>query len=379
MIAGIWGGYTGLVSQLFIFVGVVVGLAAGSAAASWVGDRIVDPTVRTAAVIGTILIVLGLFYMAGAAVARAFRAKTQGHWSRGIDAFFGTLTAMAGVAVAAWLLTIPVASSPYTALAQSVRASTVMKIVRTAPPPPGLFASFRDALKDSGFPVVFEDLPAPISGPVPPPDAAIASAPAVERSRASTVKILAEACMTGSEGTGWVFAPQHVVTNAHVVAGADGPLDIVVPDGGTRRGTVVAFDPDRDVAVVYVSGLKRDALPRTSEVAPRDLSVAALGYPANGPYDVAPGRVSRRLDATGRDIYDDGIVNRNIYEVRTRIRPGNSGGPLVAADGRVFGMVFAASTTDPDIGYVLTDAMIDPILDASASATKGVDTGACLR
>jgi S1-C subfamily serine protease len=379
VIAGVWGGYTGLVSQLFIFVGLVLGLGAGGAAALWVGDRIVDQDVRAAAAIATILGVMGVFYLAGAAIARAFRRGARGHWSRGVDAFLGTLTAMAGVAIAAWLLTIPVASSPYPSLAQSVRASTAMKIVRSSPPPPGLLASFRDAVKASGFPIVFEELPTPFSGPSSAPDPSIAGAPAVAQARGSTLKILAEACRNGSEGTGWVFAPEHLATNAHVVAGADKPLEIVVPDGGTRKGTVVAFDPDRDVAVVHVPGLRRDPLPRTAEVAPRDLSVAALGYPSNGPYNVSPGRVSRRLEAKGRDIYDAKIVDRNIYEVRTRIRPGNSGGPLVGEDGRVYGMVFAASTTDSDIGYVLTEAMIAPILDPAVGARSPVDTGPCLR
>jgi S1-C subfamily serine protease len=175
-----------------------------------------------------------------------------------------------------------------------------------------------------------------------------------------------------------VYAPGRIATNAHVVAGSRRSIEIEAPSGSLYRGRVVAFDPLSDVAVIAADGLPLAALSWTTETAVDDLSVAALGYPENGPFTVTPGRIRDELTARGRDIYDESFVERSIYEVSTRIRPGNSGGPLVSPQGTVYGIVFAASSTDSDIGYALSGLEVADILRAGSDATGRADTGACL-
>lgn len=376
--AAAWGGSTGFVSQVITFAGLLLGLAAGTASALWVSQHVVDRDVRAAVAIAVLLCVLGLFYVGAGTIASHFRHKVPHGWLRGLDTAAGTVFAMLGIALAVWLFAVPLAESPFQSVSDGMRGSLTMRVVSSSPPPPDLLATLRAALRESGVPTVFEDLPAPIGDPGPPPDPTIVENAAVQSVAESTVKVLAEACSAGSEGTGWVFAPQHVATNAHVVAGADRPVKVETRDGDARKASVVFFDPDHDIAVLYVPGLGLPAVPWTAAEAERDLSVAALGYPENGPFVTTPGRVRQKLVAKGRDIYDEELVDRTIYEVATRIRPGNSGGPLVSAKGMVYGMVFAASSTDNDIGYALTGGEIASGLNSSAAATEKVATGSCM-
>lgn len=378
VIAGMWGSSTGFIAQSISLTGMICGLAAGGALAIWLSGHIADADTRAIVSIGVIIITLGLCYAGAATIGTHLRHKVPHGWARTVDAAAGTVTAMLGVALAAWLFCIPLAESPFPNVAELVRSSLLMRIVRGKPPPPDLLAGFRQALRESGFPIVFESPPAPFKGPSSPPDPAIADKPAVLAAGASTVKVLAQACGAGSEGSGWVYAPGHIATNAHVVAGAQRQVDVETSSGATFTGQVVAFDPARDIAVIAINELPLHPLEWTTADATNDLSVAALGYPQNGPFVATPGRIRQQLHAQGRDIYDRSLVDRTVYEVATRIRPGNSGGPLVSPLGTVYGMVFAASSTDPDTGYAIAGKEMAVVLTAAASASDHVPTGQCL-
>ncbi len=369
---------TGFIVQSVSLIGIILGFAAGAAVALWVSDRVVDPNLRAAAAILTLFAIIIIFYAGGAAIGTHIRARVPDGWLRGIDAAAGVVTAMAGVAIVVWLIAVPIAQSPFTTASEAMKESATMRVVRSFPPPTGFLEGFRSALNSSGFPTVFENLPAPFGGPTSPPDPAIASNPAVATVGTSTVKILTERCGAGSEGSGWVFADDYVATNAHVVAGTRSNIEIETQTGRSFSGDIVAFDPAADVAVIHVQDLPLPPVIWTTEVAPNDLSVAALGYPDNGPFVVTPGRIHTELNARGRDIYDDRTVERSVYEVGTRVRPGNSGGPLVADSGLVYGMIFAASSTDGDIGYALTGGEITSVLDAANGSVGAVSTGPCM-
>ncbi|MCC7077509.1 MAG: MarP family serine protease [Acidimicrobiia bacterium] len=376
--AAVWGASTGLLAQAVILVGIVCGLLAGTALAVWLAGFFDAPDTRAVVSLTALIVVLGACYVGGAAIGTHLRRQVKSGWARALDTGAGTAAAMVGVVLAAWLFAIPLAESPFTRLADGLRESMLMRIVRSSPPPPGVLASFRQALRETGFPVVFESLPETIGGTSSPPDPAVAQNPGVAAAGESTVKLLAEACGSGSEGSGWVYAPGRIATNAHVVAGSNRPIEVQTRDGDTFRGRVVAFDSESDIAVIAVSGLPLTPLAWTTETAVEDLSVAALGYPENGPFTVTPGRIRGELTARGRDIYDEQIIERSIYEVSTRIRPGNSGGPLVSPAGTVYGVVFAASSTNPDIGYALSGAEVADVLSSATTTTDSVDTGACL-
>jgi S1-C subfamily serine protease len=164
------------------------------------------------------------------------------------------------------------------------------------------------------------------------------------------------------------------MTNAHVVAGIDRPTVQIGGVGHTYEARVVLFDPDRDVAVLYGPGLSAPVLGFDDTAARGDAAVVA-GYPQNGDLNVQAATVANRIRATGQNIYSDTTVTREIYSIRSTVRPGNSGGPLLTTDGRVYGVVFARSTSDSETGYALTAAEVAPDAQQAATATAPVDTG----
>ena len=167
-----------------------------------------------------------------------------------------------------------------------------------------------------------------------------------------------------------------VVTNAHVVAGMSRPRVRVGGAGPAYQGRVVVFDPVRDLAVVDVPGLPAPALPRAADLSRGDSAVVA-GFPLDGPYRLDAARVREVLEARGEDIYGQGPSVREVYSLYARVRPGNSGGPLLSPSGEVVGIVFAKSLDADDTGYALTMDEARPVLDAARTATRPVDVGDC--
>jgi S1-C subfamily serine protease len=165
-----------------------------------------------------------------------------------------------------------------------------------------------------------------------------------------------------------------VMTNAHVVAGVDHPQ--VVTSNGTLPAEVVVYDPDLDVAVLDVEGLAVDPL-RFSRKGEAGDSAAVLGYPQNGPFHGEPARIRSEERLRSPDIYGEGTVFRDVFSLYAQVRPGNSGGPLVSPRGRVYGVIFAASVSDPQTGYALTAEQVSKDARAGRHAGTTVDTGAC--
>jgi len=226
----------------------------------------------------------------------------------------------------------------------------------------------------------FDPLPS-IAGPnapVKPPTRGILATAGVRHARASVVRILGTACGLGVEGSGWVAGADLVVTNAHVVAGES---DTVVQRGGTGQqlaASALVFDPHDDIAVLHVPGLGLPpvALART---AADGTAVAILGYPEDGPFDEEPGRIGQTQDISTEDAYGQGPVTRSVTPLRGRVRPGNSGGPLIDATGHVLGTVFAATTgTAVAGGLAVPEGVARAELHrALAGAGHPVSTGPC--
>ena len=202
--------------------------------------------------------------------------------------------------------------------------------------------------------------------------------PEIREASASVVKVIgrASSCNRVIEGSGFVVAPERVMTNAHVVAGVAAPV-VTAPNAEPLESRVVHFDPSTDVAVLAVPGLDRAALAFRDDAA-TGAHAAVVGYPGNGPLRTEPARVRGEYALLGSDIYDDETVSRDVLSMRGEIRPGNSGGPLVADDGLVYGVVFAASLTDPDTGYALAPSEVESALEAADAATDPVPTGGCV-
>jgi S1-C subfamily serine protease len=209
------------------------------------------------------------------------------------------------------------------------------------------------------------------------PNPELANSPVVKNSQPSVVKVLgnAQSCSRRIEGTGFVYASERVMTNAHVVAGTK---SVKVEVGNrSRDGKVVVYDPERDLAVIHVPGLKVAALPFAEKQAPSGADAVVLGYPLDGPYDAQEARVREVRNITGPDIYDSGQVTREVYTIKALVRSGNSGGPLMSSDGQVLGVIFAAAADDEQTGFAVTASAAAKVADAGRTATNSTSTGGC--
>jgi S1-C subfamily serine protease len=276
-----------------------------------------------------------------------------------------------------WLAGGLLAAGPFETLGRTAASSTSVRLTdRFLPPPTQVVGEIAGVLDASGLPDVFvglEPVPlAPVDTPTDPQAAAIAQA-----AIASTARISARACDSQATGTAFVVAPGYLVTNAHVVAGAS---TIRVGLGGdVVDATAVLFDPELDVAVLHAPGVEAPAL-RFAAADPRRGTVGAvLGYEGGGPLVIMPAAVTGGYAATGRDIYDEGIVTRDVLELRAGVDPGDSGGPLVLRDGTIGGLVFAESRTDESVGYALAPTEVAVRVAPAIGRTTPVDVGPCTR
>ena len=186
------------------------------------------------------------------------------------------------------------------------------------------------------------------------PDANLAGSAVVTATRPSVVKIrgLANGCQKVLEGTGFVVKQGRVMSNAHVVAGADSVT--VESDGTTYDAKVVSYDPNADISILEVPDLQAPPLSFVDGDVKPGTDAVVLGYPGGGEFVATPARIRETIELNGPDIYRQTTVTRKVYTIRGTVRQGDSGGPLIDLDGRVLGVVFGAAVDDPDTGFVLT-------------------------
>lgn len=375
---GVSGYRQGFVMGALSFVGFLGGGVLGALVAPSF-SRLVgsgDHAPLTGLVLVVVLACLG--QLAATALGSVLRRRITWRPAQTVDNVVGAVVSAVSVLLVAWLLGTAVDRSRFTGLARQVRNSQVLTTVDALVPDAARswFASFRRLVDENGFPEVFAGLGGERIPPADPPDSRVLRSPAVLASRAAVLKVrgVAASCSKQVEGSGFVYAPQRLMTNAHVVAGVRQPR--VEVDGQALPARVVLFDPARDVAVLYVPDLRRAPLGFAGQARAGDSAVVA-GYPQDGPFTAVAARVRNRQTARSPDIYSEGTVSREIYALRSVVRPGNSGGPLLSPDGRVYGVVFAAATDDPETGYALTAAQVRQDAQAGATATERVSTRGC--
>jgi S1-C subfamily serine protease len=368
----------GLVAGCVSFAGFVGGAVVGVWVLPWM-TRLVErgTTAATVTAVITVLLPAVLGHELAGRLALRLRRELDRGALRAADGVGGAAANTMAVLVVAWVAASVLAASASPLVNTAIRDSRLLGAVQEVMPDttPAWFSRATSALTQAGFPQVFNPFEnEPVAG-VARPSGDSVTASAVNAARLSTVKIEGVAGDQGREGSGFVYAPRHVMTNAHVVAGIDRPGVRVGGVGRSYEARVVLFDPRRDVAVLYVPGLQAPVL-RFDDGARRGDSAVVAGYPQDGSLDLQAATVASRMNATGQNIYNDGTVTREIYSIRSTVRPGNSGGPLLSTDGRVYGVVFARSTSDPETGYVLTAAEVAADARRAAGATAPVDTGA---
>jgi S1-C subfamily serine protease len=293
------------------------------------------------------------------------------------DSVAGVLVSVAVVLLVVWFVAYNLVSGPVPAVSRAIQSSAIVRgLEESLPRPPPLLSEARGLLDRFGFPQVFADLPPLPSSPVHVPGGPAVRAIAAKVS-ASTVRIEGHSCHNLiEEGSGFVVAPGYVVTNAHVVAGVRAPV-VQSPGRDDLAATPVLYDPRTDVAVLHVQGPVGPPLALHQGALGRGAKGAILGYPGGGPLVVGGAGIRREMSAEGRDVYGRSTVTRNVYELQADVRPGNSGGPFVLPSGEVAGIVFAASTTEQDVGYALTAAQVAPDIRQGIKRTSPVSTQGC--
>lgn len=367
---------TGFVQQFFSAIGFFVGIFLGAWLQGYLIGLVHSTQSKSMLALLVILSSALIFMTVGEYIGMRLKDKTEKIvWIKKIDRGLGTLLAMITILAAVWVGAAIFNKVPVYGLQQQISGSRIVAALNnTLPSAPGVIAKIGHFINPNGFPQVFTGLEPKLQTDAPLPELGDLR-PAVEKARPSVVKIAGEGCGGIVEGSGFVAAENMVVTNAHVVAGVRNPH--VVDTSGDHKATVVWFDPNLDIAILRTSNLVGDALTLNGNRMAAGTQGVVLGYPSGQGFTASPAVILESFTATGRNIYNQGNTERSVHSVKSDIRQGNSGGPLIGDDGSVIGLVFAKSTTYPNVGYTLTmDQVIDAVHGAQ-NRTSAVATGAC--
>lgn len=375
-LSGYWQGFvTGAFATGGLLLGGLLGvwgapLALGDAAPSlWVS-------------LGALFIVI-ISASLGQALLQLIGARIRDRitWQpiRAVDAIGGAALSAVAVLLVAWALGVAVSGSRIGSITPVVRDSAVLAKVNELLPPDAsrVLQAFNNVVGTTFFPRYLEPFAPERIVAVEPGDRRMLTDPDVVAAQPSVIKVRgSNGCGSGVEGTGFLFAPGRLMTNAHVVAGVTRPE--VEIGGSSVVATVVLYDARLDIAVLALPDGGLPHLRFDTEAAPDD-NVAVVGYPEDGPYAVGTGRIRSQQRLRSPDIYGEGTVIRQVFSLRAQIRPGNSGGPIVSSGGDVAGMVFAASVSDQETGYALTASQLAESAARGITSAAPVDTGTCVR
>jgi S1-C subfamily serine protease len=362
------GARTGFLAGVFSLVGVVVGASVGSRIApSLMPDS--DNSIYGAGItLGSIL----AFSVLGEVIARSMgasiRNRLAGPTSEPLDRLGGAALGLALSLVLVWVIGVFALQSPTLGGMQPVAQDS--KILQ----------ALEDRMPSGLLPQVVANLqPLPkIHGPKQEgaaPEGNIVADPDVQAASSRTLRVTGTACGYGVEGSAWVAGRDLVVTNAHVVAGEAATWVQIGGVGSPLPAEVVVFDERNDIAILRVDGLGLDPLPIAA--AQRGEPVAVIGFPENGGLDIEPARMDTTERVVSTDAYDNGPVERVVTQFRVYVRPGNSGGPAVDAEGRVVSTIFASRTDAENSGYGVPSRIVQRHLQTAASRTTPVSTGGC--
>ncbi|KAA9134758.1 MarP family serine protease [Microbacterium caowuchunii] len=372
----------GIRRGLLASLGAIAGLALGGLAAWWlvpvVGRLVQAPEWRGWAILGVVAVLLFGGAVLGGAVGSALRRGADRIRLKWLDRALGAVVNVGVVGLALSLVGQSVAATGMPVVSEAVGSSTVLRTIDSVTPRPvdEALAQVRAIVIDDGLPrlgELFEALPSVTASP--PVDLAD---PALSGAAQSVARIAGTAysCGRSLTGTGFVVAPDRVVTNAHVVAGVAAPV-VELPGRTAREGRVVYFDAGTDLAVIAVDGLDAGTL-AVGENLPLGGSGVVQGYPYGGPFTMGSASVLSVGVVPVPDIYDSVSAPREVYALAADVRPGNSGGPLLDAAGDVVGVVFARADDGTEVGYAMTTAPLRPVADAAPTLSESVPTGSCV-
>jgi S1-C subfamily serine protease len=380
VLAAVSGARQGLVIALPAFLGVLIGAVVGVRLAPVLVRDFTSVPMRVAFAVAILILLVALGETLGVWLGRTVKSKIRNPKLAGVDNALGAVLQGLVVFVVAWMIGLPLATSQQLPqLAAAVSNSTVLGAVNSVMPPGAkqLPADLRKLFDVPDLP----DVVAPFSHTpiqqVSPPNTALQNEQIVRDVQPSVVKIRGQApsCSRALEGSGFVIAPQRVLTNAHVVAGTS---QVSVEVGsGELDAHVVFYDFNTDIAVLAVPNLTAAPLQLDTTPAQTGQDSIVLGYPLDGPYTASAARVREQMNLPGPNIYDSQNVNRQVYTVYAVVRSGNSGGPLIEPNGEVIGVVFGAAVNDSQTGFALTAAQVKSVLPNVSSLYRTVSTDQC--
>ena len=157
-------------------------------------------------------------------------------------------------------------------------------------------------------------------------------------------------------GSGFVWdRAGHIVTNAHVIEGAD-EVGVVIDQGDVHPARVVGVAPWVDIAVLRLTNPPANLRPITVGTS-SDLVVGQLVFAIGNPFGLARTLTSGIISALERTLpTETGREIAGVIQTDAAINPGNSGGPLVDSAGRLIGVntaILAPSGTFAGVGFAV--------------------------
>ena len=371
----------GFIIGVLSFAGFIGGGAIGALIGPSIARALVDGLAQQALVAIIVVFVVAMVgQLLASGLGVAMRSRVTWRPATVVDSIGGAVVSVISVLLIAWLIATAVAYAPFPLISRQVNSSAVLRGVdRIMPQSVSLmFGDFRSLLARGPYTQVFGALGAEGALRVAAPDPAVLQSAGLTSARPSIVKIegTAPSCARRIEGSGFVVARHRVLTNAHVVAGVKPSPKVITTHGRTLHARVVLYDPLRDVAVLYVPGLHARPLSFTGPAQSGENAIVA-GYPLNRSFTANAARIGGTEAARSPDIYQNTQVTREIYSIKAQVRPGNSGGPLLAPDGQVYGVVFAAAVSVKDTGYALTANEVKADVQAAKNKVTPVSTQGC--
>lgn len=377
----LWIGWRqGAISSALSAVGIISGLIISLGILPFILRMTTSVLARFFLALFLTIMLAGSGNAIGALLGHGIRDRMKNQEEQAIDSALGSAFRLVAILAVSWLISIPVASGLGGKVATGIGDSQILRGVDKLMPDRAktLPTQVSALLDQSGLPPLISPFESAHEGDVAPPDEEIHNQALVDKLRPSIIHVMASSqqCHRRLLGSGFVIADDFVVTNAHVVAGTDTVrLDTVL---GLKSAQVVAYDPQRDIAVLHAPGLNIKPLEWANENPHSGDSAMVMGFPGSGPFDASPARIAQHIKISGTDIYARGRYERDVYSVRGSIREGNSGGPLLNDDGDVLGVVFGASRDQSDIGFALSEQEVRPMIENAVSKAQPVETQQCV-
>jgi hypothetical protein len=196
---------------------------------------------------------------------------------------------------------------------------------------------------------------------------------AFEEVRSGVVRFEVATCEGNSIGSGFQLSPTLVATVAHVVE--DGQVIRVIQGTTSTAGTVVGIDPGTDVALVQtVTPLSGRSLAFAADDPRVGDEIAAIGFPRGEPLAFNTGTVN----GVGRKAVIGDFPRHDLLEIDAAVTHGNSGGPVIRADGAVVGLVDSVpSNGDQGRRMAVSTATARPLVEGWTAVPEPVTPAEC--